>query len=98
MYTLSKVTPTIDGHDFNVIGVHGRPLVYFAYSHEKEAVAAAELSRCYRQGEVGRPCRQIAKLQELIPKKTAAILRCFFTYEPKTGASHQSAPQAADRG
>jgi hypothetical protein len=42
MYTLSKVTPTIDGHGFNVIGVHGRLLVYFAYSHEKEAVAAAE--------------------------------------------------------
>jgi hypothetical protein len=41
-YNLSKIAPTIDGHGFNIVGVHGRPLVYFAYSHEKEAVAAAE--------------------------------------------------------
>jgi hypothetical protein len=28
-YTLSKIAPTIDGHGFNIVGVHGRPLVYF---------------------------------------------------------------------
>jgi hypothetical protein len=40
--TLSKIVPTIDGHGFNIIGVHGRALVYFAYGREKEAVATAE--------------------------------------------------------
>jgi hypothetical protein len=37
IYTLSKIAPTIDGYGFNIIGMQGRPLVYFAYSHEKEA-------------------------------------------------------------
>ena len=25
IYTLSKIAPTIDGHGFNIIGMHGRP-------------------------------------------------------------------------
>ena len=62
MYTLSKVTPTIDAHGFNIIGMHGRPLVYFVYSQEKEAGTAAE-----------HVCAAIAKAKLVVPAGKSPI-------------------------
>ena len=33
------------GHGFNIIGMHGRPLVYVVYVHQKYAITAADQVR-----------------------------------------------------
>ena len=51
IYNLSKINSTIDGvigpllHGFNIIGVHGRPLVTFLVRYSEEAESAHKAMR-----------------------------------------------------
>ena len=51
IYNLGKVNSTIDGvigplrHGFNIIGVHGRPLVTFSFDTQEEAETAHKAMR-----------------------------------------------------
>ena len=61
IYNLSEVTSTMDAgrgvplHGFNIIGVHGRPLVGFSFETGAEAEAARRANRAgHIHGEAGR--------------------------------------------
>jgi hypothetical protein len=51
IYNLTKVDSTIDGvigpllYGFNIIGVHGRPLVTFSFDTQEEAESAHKAMR-----------------------------------------------------
>jgi hypothetical protein len=45
IYSLGKVQSTTDGYGFNIIGVHGRPLVSFSFETQEEADAAHKAMR-----------------------------------------------------
>jgi hypothetical protein len=44
-YNLGKVQSTTDGHGFNIVGVHGRPLVTFSFETTEEAEGAHNAMR-----------------------------------------------------
>ena len=50
-YNLGKINSTIDGvigpllHGFNIIGVHGRPIVTFSFDTQEEAEIAHKAMR-----------------------------------------------------
>jgi hypothetical protein len=41
-YNLGAVQSTTDGPGFNIVGVHGRPLVTFSFDTQEEADAARD--------------------------------------------------------
>jgi hypothetical protein len=43
IYNLGKVASTTDGFGFNIIGVHGRPLVGFSFEDREDAEAVHNL-------------------------------------------------------
>ena len=64
IYNLGKINSTIDGvigpllHSFNIIGVHGRPIVTFSFDTQEEAEIAHKAMRdCRRLSETDQaPC------------------------------------------
>ena len=42
VYNLGAVQSTTDGPGFNIVGVHGRPLVTFSFDTQEEADAARD--------------------------------------------------------
>jgi hypothetical protein len=44
-YNLGAVQSTTDGPGFNIVGVHGRPLVTFSFDTQEEAESAHKAMR-----------------------------------------------------
>ena len=45
VYNLGAVQSTTDGPGFNIVGVHGRPLVTFSFDTQQEAESAHKAMR-----------------------------------------------------
>ena len=64
-YNLGAVQSTTDGPGFNIVGVHGRPLVTFSFDTQEEADAGWRRRRASSQQQAPSTKLVIAKLDRL---------------------------------